>query len=122
MISLWSLFTGEIIAAPVTTAKPRLLPIPSAPDVMSALKDWKWGMSRENRRHMKFPPTMLLRPSEQAKCKFALTTKSIHRRRIAKAGPIKAKADNGSCYQCHTNASEMKTLVVPPKIGGEGEG
>ena len=41
---------------------------------------------------------------------------------IAQAGPMKARADKGSCYQCHTNASEMKALVKPPKIGGEGEG
>jgi c(7)-type cytochrome triheme protein len=41
---------------------------------------------------------------------------------IAQAGPMKAKAGKGSCYQCHTSASEMKALVVPPKISGEGEG
>ena len=35
---------------------------------------------------------------------------------------LTAKADRGSCVKCHTNANEMKALVKPPEIGGEGEG
>jgi c(7)-type cytochrome triheme protein len=33
-----------------------------------------------------------------------------------------SKAGKGSCYKCHTSAVDLKALVVPPKIGGEGEG
>ena len=42
---------------------------------------------------------------------------------IAKAGKLKDKAaSKGTCYKCHTNESEMKALVKPPEIGGEGAG
>ena len=41
---------------------------------------------------------------------------------IAQAGPIKSGVGRGSCYKCHTSGNELKALVVPPKIGGEGEG
>lgn len=41
---------------------------------------------------------------------------------IAQYGPLKTKADRGSCVKCHTNANEMKSLVVPPPIGGEAQG
>jgi len=40
---------------------------------------------------------------------------------IAQIAPL-AKTGRGSCYKCHTNAEKMKSLVVPPEIGGEGEG
>ncbi len=32
------------------------------------------------------------------------------------------KADRGTCVGCHTNDNKMKSLVIPPKIGGEAEG
>jgi c(7)-type cytochrome triheme protein len=41
---------------------------------------------------------------------------------IAQYGLLKTTADRGSCVKCHTNASEMKSLVKPPLIGGEAEG
>jgi c(7)-type cytochrome triheme protein len=42
---------------------------------------------------------------------------------IARAGHLKDKAaGKGTCYKCHTSASEMKTLVKAPVIQGEGEG
>jgi len=42
---------------------------------------------------------------------------------IARAGHLKDKAaGKGTCYKCHTSASEMKALVKPPLIQGEGEG
>lgn len=42
---------------------------------------------------------------------------------IAKAGQLKDKAaSKGTCYKCHTSDGEMKALVKPPLIKGEGEG
>lgn len=41
---------------------------------------------------------------------------------IAQAGFKKDKKEKSSCYKCHTNDREMKSLVKVPEITGEGEG
>ena len=41
---------------------------------------------------------------------------------IAGVVPLKSKFGRGSCYKCHTDAKEMKSLVKAPAIRGEGEG
>ncbi len=43
---------------------------------------------------------------------------------IAQIGKLKHKAvaSEGSCYKCHSSASEMKALVKPPEIRSEAEG
>lgn len=41
---------------------------------------------------------------------------------IAQSGILKTKTDKGTCVKCHTNPDDMKSLVKPPKISGEGEG
>src|SRR5450759_5812303 len=83
MISRWSHSTGVSIVAHATMEKPPSLPIVSAQDVMSVSPGWRWGMSRENQRHIKTPFIIHRYLSGRAKWKSVLTTKSMHRPRNA---------------------------------------
>jgi len=38
------------------------------------------------------------------------------------AVPVGTWAGPDTCITCHTDAEQLKTLVKPPEIGGEGEG
>lgn len=35
---------------------------------------------------------------------------------------LSPSAGSSTCVTCHTDGARLKSLVTPPKIGGEGEG
>lgn len=38
------------------------------------------------------------------------------------APDLSPSADSNTCVTCHTDDAKLKSLVIPPRLSGEGEG